>query len=214
MKPIVLIGGGGHCKSVIDVIEQQGKYRIAGIVDLKEKAHEQILGYEIFANDDDLEALVKEYSFFLMTIGQIGINPRRTELFESVKEMGGAFPVIISPNAYVSDHARLGEGSVVMHGAVVNAGAGIGMNTIINSKALIEHDAAIGNHTHISTGAIVNGGCRIGMSCFIGSGSVMVQDKSVADKVIIGANSTVTKTIGEAGTYIGTPARKLEMKVV
>lgn len=211
MKPIVLIGGGGHCKSLIDVIEQQGQYQIAGIVDLREKAGEKILGNEIFACDDDLEDLVQEYSFFFMAIGQVGVNPRRTALFEKLKSMGAVFPVIISPNAYVSDHARIAEGSAVMHGSTVNAGARIGMNTIINTNALIEHDAEIGNHTHISTGAILNGGCSAGNECFIGSGAVLIQDKRIGDRVILGAHSTVIDHLEEAGTYVGTPARKLEI---
>jgi sugar O-acyltransferase (sialic acid O-acetyltransferase NeuD family) len=213
MKPIVLIGGGGHCRSVIDIIEQQFTYRIEGIVDLQEKRHEKNLGYEIFANDDDLNELVKQYSFFMITIGQLGINARRTELFVKLKGMGAVFPVIISPHAYVSNHALVAEGAVVMHGAVINAGARVGSNAIINTKALVEHDAEIGNHSHISTGAIVNGACRVGAGCFVGSGAVFLQGKSIANRVILGANSTVIENIEEAGTYAGTPARKLEMRV-
>lgn len=213
MKPIVLIGGGGHCRSVIDIIEQQFTYRIEGIVDLKEKKHEKNLGYEIFADDDNLNELITQYSFFAMTMGQIGINPRRTELFEKLKAMGAIFPMIISPHAYVSNHALVAEGTVVMHGAVINAGARVGRNAIINTNALVEHDAEIGDHTHISTGAIVNGACRVGADVFVGSGTVVLQGKSIVDRVILGAHSTVTENIALAGTYVGTPARKLEMRV-
>lgn len=146
-------------------------------------------------------------------MGQIGINKRRTELFEKLKGMGAVFPVIVSPHAYVSNHALLAEGAVIMHGAVINAGARIGCNTINNTKALVEHDAEIGDHTHISTGAIVNGACWVGAGCFVGSGTVFLQGISIADQIILGANSTVIEHIEEAGTYAGTPARKLEMRV-
>lgn len=88
MKPhIVLIGGGGHCKSCIDVIEQQGVHQIAGIVDLPEKLHQKILDYEIIATDDDLPDLVKEYENFLITLGHIKSPTRRMELFNDLKQM-------------------------------------------------------------------------------------------------------------------------------
>ena len=159
MKPrIILVGGGGHCKACIDVIEQEGKYSIAGIVDVMEKLHQKILGYEIIATDDDLPGFVKEYENFLITLGQIKSPERRIRIFENLKESGIKLPVIISPLAYVSKHAKIEEGTIVMHYALVNAGAKVGKNCIINTKALIEHDAWIGDHCHIATGAVINGG--------------------------------------------------------
>ncbi len=156
-EKIILIGGGGHCKSCIDVIEQEGKFDIAGIVDVPEKVHEKTLGYEIIATDDDLPDLAKEYRFFLITLGQIKDPEKRIKIFTILKNMKVYLPTIVSPMAYVSLHAGIEEGTIVMHNVLINAGASIGRNCIINSKALIEHDACIQNHCHISTGAIVNG---------------------------------------------------------
>ena len=157
-EKIILIGGGGHCKSCIDVIEQEGRFQIVGIVDVPEKLHQKILDIEIIATDDDLPGLVNEYENFLITLGQIKSPEKRIRLFEKVKELGGKLPVIISPFAYVSRHAGIEEGTIVMHYALVNAGAKVGKNCIINTKALIEHDAWIGDHCHIATGAVINGG--------------------------------------------------------
>ena len=84
-KELILIGGGGHCKSCIDVIEHENKYRIAGIVDVPEKLHQTVLGYKIIASDDDFPALVKEYSNFLITVGQIKSAERRIEIFKTLK---------------------------------------------------------------------------------------------------------------------------------
>jgi sugar O-acyltransferase (sialic acid O-acetyltransferase NeuD family) len=185
---IVLIGGGGHCSSVIDVIEQQGIYRIVGIVDLKEKIGQKNLGYRIICSDDDLPRLIKEYRNYFITIGQLKTPQRRIEIFNLLQQLSAQLPVIISPMAFVSKHASIGIGTVIMHMAQVNANATIGANCIINSKALIEHDAIIENHCHISTGAIINGGVLIGKNSFVGSGVVTKQYITVPEASFVKAN--------------------------
>jgi FlaA1/EpsC-like NDP-sugar epimerase len=99
---IILIGGGGHCKSCIDVIEQSGKFQIAGIVDVPEKLHQKILGYEVIATDNDLLRMVKEYENFLITLGQIKSPEKRIRIFQTLKESEAKLPTIISPLAYIS----------------------------------------------------------------------------------------------------------------
>lgn len=174
-KEIILIGGGGHCLSVIDVIELEGKYQIAGIVDLPENINKKILNYPIIADDSANIHLTKQFQYFLITIGFIKSPHKRIHLFNQLDSLGATFPSIISPLSYVSKHANIGEGSVVMHNSQVNANARIGNNCIVNSKALIEHDSKIGDNCHISTGAIINGDVGVGDECFIGSGSIVIQ---------------------------------------
>jgi len=188
---IILIGGGGHCKSCIDVIEQEDKLSIAGIVDLQENIGKKILGYPVIACDDDLADLAKKYSNFIVTVGFINSPDLRLNLYRRVKELNSNLPVVISPHSYVSKHSEIGEGSMVFHNAVVNADAKVGVNTIINSCCLIEHDAVIGDHCHISTGAIVNGGARVGDQTFYGSGAVSKEYISVPDKSFIKAHSII-----------------------
>ncbi len=209
MEDIVLIGGGGHCRSCIDVIEAENKFRIAGIADIKEKIGAKVLGYEIFGCDEDLPSLTSKYKNFLITVGQIGLSDKRRALFDAVKKYKVNFPVIISPYAYVSKHAEIYEGTIIMHGAMVNAGAKIGRNCIINTSSLIEHDAIIGDHCHISTGSIINGECRIGEGSLIGSNSVINQCVRIPDITIIGSGSVVIDTISEKGIYAGNPARPI-----
>ena len=170
MKDIVLIGGGGHCKAVIDVIEQEGRFNIIGIIDKPELLGKNILGYPIIGSDNDLEYLSKIYKYALVTVGQIKSPALRIKLFDLALEAGFSLPSIISPRAYVSEYATIGKGVVIMHDALVNANAKIGNNCIINSKALIEHDCHISDHCHISTSVTINGGVTIGAGCFIGSG--------------------------------------------
>ena len=206
-EKIILIGGGGHCKSCIDVIEQEGRFQIAGIVDLPEKLHQKILGYEIIATDNELPELVNEYENFLITLGQIKSPEKRIRIFQTLEESEAKLPVIISPLAYVSKYAEIGDGTIIMHNALINAGAKIGSNCIINSNALIEHDAIIGDHCHIATGATLSGGVTIGENVLVGSGATVIEYKLIADNVIIGAGSVVVEDILEIGTYFGNPAR-------
>lgn len=195
-EQIILIGGGGHCTACIDVIEATDRFEIAGIVDVKKNVGRKILGYEIKYIDDDLTFLIKRYGNFLVTLGQIKSAERREELFGRMKEMGAMFPVIISPRSTVSRHTLIGEGTLIMHHAVVNAGVAIGSNCIVNTGAIIEHDAAIGDHCHISTGAIINGKTTIKDRCFIGSNSVMREAIDIGENSVIGAGLRVMRSIG------------------
>lgn len=206
-KEIILIGGGGHCKSVIDVIEAENRFKIAGIVDLKEKLGEKILGYEIIGTDGDLEKLCKTYEYFFITIGHIYQNKIRKKLFEKVKNLGGKFPVIVSPNAYVSKHSKIDEGTIIMHKAFVNANAEIGKNNIINTAAIVEHDVKIGNHCHVSTGAFLNGEVKLANNCLIGSQASIIQNVKIAESNIIGAGAVVLKNTDKNALYAGNPAK-------
>lgn len=191
MKDIILIGGGGHCKACIDVIELQGNYIIKGIIDVPEKLGTSVLGYNVIGNDSDIPDLIKDCKSFLITVGQIGNASVRSKLFELLKSYNVELPIIVSPLAYVSKHAEVREGTIIMHHALINAGAKIGANCIINNKALLEHDVSIGNHCHISTGAIVNGGVNIGANTFYGSGAVCKQYINIDENSFVKANSIV-----------------------
>jgi perosamine synthetase len=208
--PIILIGGGGHCISCIDVIELQGKYNIIGILDLQERVGENILDYEIIGTDEQITGFVKQCPDFLITVGQIKSAKIRQRIYKSVKEAGGNLPVVLSPLSHISKHAIIGEGTIIMHHAIVNANAKIGKCGIINSKALIEHEATVGNFTHISTGSIINGQTKVGNQCFIGSNAVVSNNTVIADNSIIAAGSQVLKNIEYPGIYIGNPLRKIK----
>jgi len=188
-EKIILIGGGGHCRACIDVIEHEGRYQIAGIIDHKEKLGEKILGYEIIGVDKDIVTIADEDSCFLITIGHIESNSIRVKLFNVLKGLDVKLPVITSPLAYVSKHAKISDGTIIMHHAIINASARVGVNCIINSKTLIEHDAIIGDHCHISTNATINGGVIVGDNTFFGSCAVSVQNISIPPGSFIKANS-------------------------
>lgn len=207
---LILIGGGGHCKSCIDVIEQQGKHDIVGILDLPEKKGEKILGYEIFGNDGDIQKYHNLGYEFLITVGQIKSAVIRRNIFDKLELLGAKIATIIAPTAYVSKYAKLGEGTIVMHNVFVNTGANIGKNAILNSGCNIEHDVIIGNHCHISTGTFVNGDCKIGDEVFIGSHATISSQVNVGNNVVIGAGTLVIKNIEDNKKAVGVPAKIIQ----
>ncbi len=234
-EKLLLIGGGGHCKSCIDVIQAEGRFEIAGIVEnagyqvpafagMTEKGEGSrlrgndregigelgsVMGYPVIGTDSELPELIRVYKNALITVGQIQHPDIRIKLFNLIRSMGGQFPVIISPNAYVSRNALVGEGTIVMHHAVVNTEAVIGVNCILNTGALVEHEAHVGDHSHISTYAILNGQCKVGSRTFIGSRTVLSNNTDVADDTLISAGSVVLRSLEQPGTYIGNPLRKI-----
>ena len=165
MSSLILMGGGGHCRSAIDVIEAEGCHHIIGVLEQPSFVSSEVLGYPVLGADDDLSRFVVDGVGVLVTMGQIKTAEIRARAFIAAKIAGASQPAIVSPRAHVSRHARVSAGTIVMHGAVVNAGCEIGENCIVNSMALVEHDVAVGDHTHIATGARVNGGVTIGPRC-------------------------------------------------
>lgn len=210
LKNIVLIGGGGHCKSCIEVIHSTGKYNIVGILDLPSELGKEILGIKVVGNDDDYSKFHQQGCSFLITVGQIKTAKLRKQIFEKLQSIGAKLETVIASTAYVSEMAKISEGTIIMHHAFVNAGANIGYNCIINTGALIEHDVQIGNHNHISTSAVVNGDVSIGDENFIGSNAVIANGKKVGNAIIIGAGATVTKDLNKEGIYVGNPVSEIE----
>ncbi len=204
-KNLILVGGGGHCKSVIDVAESAG-YNIIGILDKPEKIGEKVLTYKIIGSDNDIPQYAGEAEF-IITVGQIKSSTIRQKITKLIEEAGGKFATIIAKDAYISKYTIIGEGTVIMHKAIINAGAIVGKHCIINTMADLEHDVKVGDYCHISTGSIINGDCIIGKNVFIGSHTVLINCISINGNTIVGAGSVVTTSIINAGTYLGNPAK-------
>lgn len=201
---LILLGAGGHARACIDVVEQQGKFRIVGLVGLANELHAQCLGYPVIATNAELPQLARTYNFGLIAVGQIKSPDSRTRLYQQAVEAGFRLPTIIAPTAHVSRHATLGAGTIVMHGAIVNAGARVGDNCIINTRAVIEHDAVVEGHCHISTGAIVNGSAKVGAGSFVGSGSVIREGVSLGISCVVGMGLAVRHDQPEHTQLAGT----------
>lgn len=191
MKPLLLVGGGGHCRACIDVIQANGNYIVAGVVLPTNGSAAEVMGYPVVGIDAELDRLVAQYPMVLVAIGQIGSSAPRLRIYRQLKSLGANLPIVQSPNSYLARSAIVGEGSILMHYSLVNAGATIGVNCIVNSHALVEHDVAVGDHCHVSTGAILNGCVSIGPGSFIGSGAIVREGVKVGTNVIVSAGVRV-----------------------
>lgn len=205
-EKIILIGGGGHCRSIIDLIEEEGFYEIAGIVDLHENVGALVLGYTIIGTDEDLQNLRKSYKNACICIGHLKSNERRRTLYSNLKHLDFILPIIKSPNCYISKSASIGEGTVVMHHAVINANSKVGIGCIVNTAGIIEHDVQIGDFCHIGPAASLNGGCIVQSDCLVGSNSVTLPGTKISQGTIVAAGSVVISDTQKNSLVAGNPA--------
>lgn len=194
-RDLVLIGAGGHAYSCIDVIEQTNKFDIVGLVGLATELNSTHLGYAVIATDHDLPDLATYCRNSFVAVGQIKDPTPRIRLYNLAIKTGFTVPIIVSPKAYVSRHAHLGSGTIVMHGCSINAGATVGDNCVINTHSTVEHGVMIGNHCHLSPGALINGDAQIGNGTFVGSGSVIRNGIVIGKQCVIGAGVSVLRDV-------------------
>lgn len=203
-KPsLILIGAGGHAHACIEAIESQGHYQVAGLIGQPHEVHERHLGYAVIASDDDLPALAKEYQYALIAIGHMGTAALRTRLYQQALALQYELPTVLASTARISPHAKIGAGTIVMHGAIVNAGARIGNNCIINSRALVEHDVRMDDHCHLATGAILNGNVHMQEGGFVGSASVIKEGLQLGKDCLIGMGLAVRHHQPDQARFVG-----------
>ena len=198
---LLLIGGGGHCRAVLDILSMLA-LNVDGIVDNDTDLHD-VLGIPVVGTDNDIPNLRKKYDAALVTIGQIKNPNSRRNIYRLLKNSDYILPTIISPLAHVSHYAIVDSGTVVMHMALINSKACVGKNCIINSRAIIEHDVIVGNHCHISTGTILNGGVHVGDSTFIGSGAIVREGVSIGKECIIGMGTIIKHDVSDGCMIVG-----------
>ncbi len=205
-KNLILVGGGGHCKSLIEITEHLN-YNILGILERPSELDKTVLGrHKIIGVDKDMPKYV-ETAQFIVSVGNIKDISLRKRLYDKIITVGGSLATIIAQTAHVSQYSSIGEGTAIMNFAMVNADTVIGKNCILNTYCNIEHDVTIGDFCHISTGAMVNGNCKIGNDVFIGSNATIANGISICDGCIIGAGAVVIKDITTPGLYVGNPAK-------
>lgn len=188
MEDIVLVGFGGHAKSVADCIERGGKYHIVGYTDMQAATAQ----YAYLGTDDKLQAIFNSgVKKAVIGIGYMGRGIVRQQLYGKLKKIGFELPVIVDPSAVVSATALIGEGAFVGKGAIVNAEAKIGKMTIINTKALVEHECVVGDFAHVAVGAVLCGQVEIGEGVFIGANATVIQCRKVEPNTEIPAGATI-----------------------
>lgn len=194
MENIVLVGFGGHARSVADAIESSGKYHIIGYTDIKESFPN--MGYQYIGTDEMLtEIFTSGTHNAVITLGQIGKDKIRHKLYKLLKNIGYTLPVIIDSTAILAQNVFIEEGTFVGKGAIINSNVHIGKMCIINTGVLCEHDNVIGDFCHLAVRTVCGGGITIGSNSFIGANSTIIQGINIGHDVIVGAGSLVLHNI-------------------
>lgn len=205
---VIVIGGGGHAKVVISILKKLSPFSILGYLDVADKG--KILGVKYFGNDSILKDIRKKNQrcAAVIGVGNVSLSHPRKDIYKRLKDLQFELPAIISPQAIVNEDVRMGEGTVVMDGAVINSGTTIGQAAIINTHSSIDHDCVIGDFVHIAPGVVLSGGVKIGKNCLVSCGSQVIQSVTIGDNCLIGAGATVVENCIEPGVYLGTPAKR------
>lgn len=201
---VVLIGGGGHCKSVLDAANRMNVFDEIVITDPKMEKGDTILECKVVGTDYELEKLrSRGFDCAFITVGSVGTSLLRKQLADKLIALKFSFPIIVDPSATVSKSAIIGSGTFIGKNVVVNADVNIGAHCIINTGAIIEHECSVGDFSHISVGSILCGKVKVGKNSFIGAGSTVIQCLHIGNNVVIGANSTVLKNVEDSMKYYG-----------
>lgn len=204
-QKVVVIGGGGHAKVVIDILQKLNGYEVVGFTS-NSNDEKDLLGIPYLGDDSILSSLLKRgVSAFCVAIGD---NMLRKKIFNKILNMGFKPINAISSFAYISQYAKIGNGVVVSPGAVINASAVIGDNVIINTLAGIDHDCIIGSDVHIAPGASLAGSVIVGDGTFIGAGCTVIPEIKIGEWTVIGAGAVVISDLPSNIRAVGVPAKK------
>lgn len=201
MEKILVLGNGGHARSLIDIIKRQKKYTISGLI-----INDEVMDscqYPIIGSDNDLENLfcsgIKNAA---VGIGYLGKSDLREKLYERLKDIGFRLPVICDPSAIIADGVQIGEGSFIGKGVIINSCAAAGKMCIINSGAVIEHDCSVGDFTHVAVASVLCGEVKVGRASFIGANSTVIQSRTIGNECIIGAGTVIKRNVEDYKTVL------------
>lgn len=204
----MIIGSSGHAKVIIDIVQQEGRYNIAGLLDSFRDVGEQTLGFSILGQVEDLPELIKAHAIKGVIVA-IGDNFVRSQVVRRVQEICPDLPLAsaIHPSASISKEVSIGEGTVVMAGASINSCSSIGRSCILNTHSSLDHDSVLEDFASIAPNATTGGNCHIGKYSAISIGAILVHGIHIGKHTVIGAGSLVMTSIQSFVVAYGTPAR-------
>jgi UDP-N-acetylbacillosamine N-acetyltransferase len=200
-RALVLLGCGGHARSIADVALAAGYERLL-FVDEGTRPGETILG---FPTQQELPQRGEDWDYIPAT----GDNKRRLEQLHQLEAAGLQAITIISPRATLGFGSMIGPGSFVAHHAHIGPAARIGAGCIVNTSAVVEHDCVVGDCSHVSIRACMGGHSRLGEQVFLCAGAVVIDKITIGSQITIGAGAVVIADIHEQGVYVGVPARRV-----
>jgi UDP-perosamine 4-acetyltransferase len=197
---IVVYGGGGHGKALIELLRVLGTYHIVGVVDDGLPAGQTILDIPVVGGGESLEALYEQGERLAVNaVGGIGDVAVRIKVFQRIAQAGFACPAVAHPTAFIEASARLSPGVQVFPHAYVGSDARVGYGSIINTGAIVSHDCVLGDYTNLSPGAILAGAVQIGSGALIGMGATINLEAHIGAGARIGNGATVKSDVPERG---------------
>ena len=213
MEKIVLVGAGGHCKVVIDIIKSTESYNVVGITDKAYGEEKLVLDIPIIGDDSILTELYNSgVKNAFVCVGALENIAIRDKIYNNLKAIGFNIPALLHKHALVSPYAKVHDGTCVMAGAIINPGAIVHEICIVNTGAIIEHDCKVQRNTHISPKACIAGGVEIGYNTHIGMGSSIIQSVHIGNNVIIGAGAVVIENIEDNVVAVGIPSKIIKCR--
>lgn len=205
---LLLIGAGGHCKVILDLLLESKEYEVVGLIDLKERCRENVFGIPVVGTDSDLPKFFKKgIKHCFISVGSAADQSLRIKLYNVARKSKFIFPNLVHPSAFVSSRVSLGTGNYIGPGSIINAGSTIGDNCIINTGAIIEHDCIIGDFVHIASGVTLSGNVTIHNNVHVGAGSSVIQGIKIGINSVIGAGSVVVKDVAACSVAFGNPCK-------
>ena len=204
----VILGGGGHARVLIDSMQASRLATPYAILDSdRSRWGQKLQGIPILGNDDLLPELInKGVNCFAVGVGSTSDNRLRQRLFELSLSCNLKPLTVIHPTATCSQWAKIGLGSQLFPGSVVNAGVTLGANVIVNSGAIIEHDCQLDDHVHVATGARLCSTVCISSGVHVGAGATVKQFVTVGEGAVVGAGAVVLKDVAAFKVVVGVPA--------
>ncbi len=208
-KPVVILGGGGHARVVIDALRRAG-HVIAGVIDPKPEVAENLPAGVKWLGRDLSQAKARDLQ---VAIGVGSLEARadnaRIKLFGEAKVGGFEILSVRHPSAIVAADVALGEGAQIMAGAILQPGVRTGINCIVNTGASLDHDCRLGDHVHVAPGVVLSGTVEIGTGVHLGTGAIVIQNIKIGDWAMIAAGAIVTQDVDPGGRVMPGPQREL-----
>lgn len=211
MKDIIIIGAGGHAGVIIDIIEKSKTYSVYGLIDQFLPQHSSKYGYKIIGDETILLKIKREIYGGIVAIGD---NWSRKKMVDDIRLLIPNFKFVsaIHPSAVISNHSKIGDGTVVMGGVVINRNTDIGDQCIINTNSSIDHECTIGDYVSIAPGATLGGSVKVGEATAISLGAKVIHSLQIGEHTVIGAGATVLSDIDSYQIAYGTPAKIIKSR--